>query len=743
WWRALAGGNDVLARLFSVLPGTLTIPLAFAIARRLWDRSTAERAALLVAVAPLTLFYSREARMYALAACLAMALLWLFLRQLQRPRGAAWWVAYGVTGAAAAYVHYLGALAVFALLVAAIVLRRRAPHVTPPVVASTALITLLVVPWALRSNGLHASLPALSPAHLGAVPAALVQAWQDLAAGPDSTGVFAAASGFGLLLLVALGAPRNGSAAAVVWLSLAAGLFGFVFALLLGKPVQARYLLPIAPLIYLCAAAGLGRLRNPTLPPSFVPSAGSGQALRPSSSRLAAAIGAAALLAGLLPFWMQYYSGYARADYSAITRRIAALERPGDTVLLTGPWQAWYYDYYYRGKLFHTVLPKDVPPALETAQARPTLDDLTQRHRRLWFVQAGLQQADPANFVERWLQRNAWPALRDPYQTAVLSMYALHAPANTRPLRPASFGDAVRLTGGWVDADEVPSGEIVRLTLEFETVQPTPANYKASLRLAGADGQRLSTDFDLVDRAGDGEAPTSQWKPGQPVAIRRGIWVPPGTGVQPYEVRLVVYGPATLAPLPADDGNSLAEAAAAEAVVGKVSVTQSLADLRPGAVDAGERLERRFGGTGEPTPISLAGIRWVQQNPSRAPLTLDLFWRAEVSSVVAYQSVLTVEDARGRRWIDDERPLFGATFDAQDWFSHWREHQTLAERRSLDVSSLPRGRYRLVLSLQESGGRTLPVDGTPGTVELLRFDIPYRRPVVERAAGLLSRIWQR
>ena len=104
WWRGLFGASDSVARLFSVLPGTLSIPLTAAVARRLFGGALGRRAgllaALLVAVAPLPVFYSREARMYALVACLGLASLWLFLRGLTPPAAAATVRARGLTGGA-------------------------------------------------------------------------------------------------------------------------------------------------------------------------------------------------------------------------------------------------------------------------------------------------------------------------------------------------------------------------------------------------------------------------------------------------------------------------------------------------------------------------------------------------------------------------------------------------------------------------------------------------------------------
>jgi 4-amino-4-deoxy-L-arabinose transferase-like glycosyltransferase len=736
WWQALAGREDVLARLFSIVPGMLAIPLAYAIARQVYGgqdprdaaaprQGTAVLAATLVALAPLPIFYSREARMYALLTCLSLASLWLLLRGLARQRSRWHWAAYTVVGALAAYVHYLGALLVLAQLGVAVALRRHAPHAVRPVALATGVIVAAGAPWVAAASGSRASLPALSLDHLRAVPAGLVAIARELAAGPDAGGPLATIAGAALAVLAGAGlleAARRPAGQALA-ASLLAGLAGLLFVLALGKPVQARYVLPVAPLLYVAAAGALARARRP-LP------------LRPvhqQARRGIAALAMGSLAAGFLAFGARYYVAYARADYSDVTRRIQALERPGDVVLLTGPWQAWYFDYYYRGQLGHHVLPKDAPPALEPAQAAAELQELLRSHRRLWFVQAGLAQADPTNYVERWLHRHAWPAFREAYQNAVLSCFALEPPAVTRPLRPVVFGETLRLAGGWVDAQEVTSGDVVRLLLEFEVLRPT-GDLKASLRLVGSDGQRTAVDFDLVDRAEPGDRPASQWRPGERVRLQRGVWTPPGMAPQPYEVRLVVYDPSTLAPL-RPDGALFAASPGGEAPVGEVYVTQSLAALPPAPAGRLVVSDHTFGGGDDFDAIRLRGVRWLQDDPSAAPVQFDLIWQLKGVSGTEHRATLTVVDERGRIWAEQVRPLFGATFA----MSQWRDGETLAERHALALQSLPAGRYRIVLGLQDARARPLPVDAAGAALQIGQVEVPYRRPWLDRLRTLIRR----
>jgi len=723
WWRALAGESDVLARVFSVLPGTASIALVYATGRRLFGVTAGLVAALLMAVSPLPVFYSREARMYGPVACLVLASFWLFLRASDRSRGAGHWLMYGLLGTAAALVHYAGLLIVLAQPLTALALPASARRRLRPLVVTTLGIALVTAFWTAGSSGARGSLPALELVNVLTAPVALAQTWSELAGGPEMEGWRTTVAGIALAALLAIGLAASRRAFAVIAPSLLFGVLALLVAVALAKPAQARYLLPVAPFAYMGIAAAV--------------------MLRP---RLSVPLLGVALIFGALPFWITYYGGYRRADYSEITRRIASLERPDDAILLTGPWQAWYFDYYYPaagGQLLHRVLPENAPPALDPARARLDLEALTAPRQRLWFVQAGLAQADPTNFVERWLRDNAWPALREPHQNAVLTLYALRPPEVRRALRPTDFGGALRFAGGWIDGEEVPSGDVVRLWLEFEALRPLDANYRVSLRLVGADSQRLVSDFDLTDVAG-GDRPASAWRPGERIAFRRGVWVPVSANPQPYEARLVVYDAVTQGPLvPAIE----AAGPGGEAPIGGIYVTQTRAALAPQPSSYGE-IERTFGGGDDFDAIHLTGLRWHQPDPSAAPLALDLLWRLDGLSGTLHRSTLLLTDARGRVWVDESRPLFAGGFNMHAW----RAGETVGERRTLDATSLPDGQYVLSVRLYDDHGRQLPVQGLrmqmtegeqTGAVELHRFALPHRRPFLQRVQGVLSRLFGR
>jgi mannosyltransferase len=104
------GSGEIALRWPSALAGVATVPVAWAIGRELTGRrATAVATAALVAVNPLLVWYSQEARAYGLfVLCAALAML-CFLRALRAP-SAANMAAFALTGALALLSHYFAVL---------------------------------------------------------------------------------------------------------------------------------------------------------------------------------------------------------------------------------------------------------------------------------------------------------------------------------------------------------------------------------------------------------------------------------------------------------------------------------------------------------------------------------------------------------------------------------------------------------------------------------------------------------
>ena len=104
-WSRVFGTGEVGLRSLSALAGTATVPVAYAAAAELASKRTALLVGVLAAVNPLLIWYSQEARSYALLLLLASASFLLFVRMLRAPsvRGLVGWT---VVSALALATHY-------------------------------------------------------------------------------------------------------------------------------------------------------------------------------------------------------------------------------------------------------------------------------------------------------------------------------------------------------------------------------------------------------------------------------------------------------------------------------------------------------------------------------------------------------------------------------------------------------------------------------------------------------------
>jgi mannosyltransferase len=125
-WARIAGDGDAALRLPSVLAGIALVPVTYAALREIGQSRTAARlAALLVAVNPMLVWFSQEARPYSLLVLLGTASLWLLARYWNSGarRDLAIWA---LVAALAIAFHYIAVFLVALEAVAVLVWRRPA-----------------------------------------------------------------------------------------------------------------------------------------------------------------------------------------------------------------------------------------------------------------------------------------------------------------------------------------------------------------------------------------------------------------------------------------------------------------------------------------------------------------------------------------------------------------------------------------------------------------------------------------
>jgi mannosyltransferase len=320
-WTQATGTGEFGLRSLSALAGVATVPVAYLIGLELRGRRAGLMAAALVAVSPLMLWYSQEARAYALVVLLCGISLLYCLRAYRhgRPRDLTGW---GIASALALATHYF---AVFPILAEVVLLVRRRGRASLRGLWIIGLAGLLLAPLALHqmSHG-HAEWIALS--NLGhriweTASAFVVGETADLIARPERPELailplFLCLSAF--LLLIVRG-EREDRRAAIVPSSVALATVGIPLLLAVlpgGKDfVLARNLIPaVLPLLVVVAVA----------------------VTLPTARRLGTVIGASLLVYSFgFSVWASFSPDLQRPDWSAVADKMGEPDAPRATVTWT------------------------------------------------------------------------------------------------------------------------------------------------------------------------------------------------------------------------------------------------------------------------------------------------------------------------------------------------------------------------------------------------------------------------
>lgn len=261
-WAKAFGAGEVAMRSLSALFGALAIPLAFGAGREVRGARTGLVAAALVALNPMLIWYSQEARSYALLVLFGAAALLFFLRALRTGAGSDL-LLWALASVGALGSHYF---AVFAVTIEAawlVVALRRRWRALLPALALVGLAGLALLPLLLAQ---------LNPLHIGWIEhtplsSRLLQSGVSFLAGETGHVIAeppreryallpAVLVGAGLALLALRGSRRE-RWAAVTPLAVGAGAVGLAaMAALVGKDyVVERNMLPaLVPLLVFVAA---------------------------------------------------------------------------------------------------------------------------------------------------------------------------------------------------------------------------------------------------------------------------------------------------------------------------------------------------------------------------------------------------------------------------------------------------------------------------------------------------------
>ncbi|MFS8533208.1 glycosyltransferase family 39 protein [Sphaerobacter thermophilus] len=157
-WVRLAGISEIAVRAPSAIAGVVGVLLIYLLGRRVAGATVGLIGAGLLAISPYHVWYSQEAKMYAMVVVLALASTYALVEALERNERR-WWVAYAVSTTLLFYTHVATVLVFAAQSLYAfytVILRRAWPGRARGWLLAVAVLTLPYVPialWALRVIG--------------------------------------------------------------------------------------------------------------------------------------------------------------------------------------------------------------------------------------------------------------------------------------------------------------------------------------------------------------------------------------------------------------------------------------------------------------------------------------------------------------------------------------------------------------------------------------------------------------
>jgi mannosyltransferase len=255
-WVRVFGSGEAGLRSLSALAGILTVPVMYAIGRQLATHRAGLIAGALGATSPLLVWYSQEARSYALFALLS-ATSFLFFLRAWKEGGWADLLCWGAASALATATHYFSAFVVVPEAVLLVATRRREALIA---VAASAAVAIGLAPLALHQLSTHRS------AWIAGIPLSLRlrQLGEQFLAGFQPTRGLLVTAGIGLVtgaVLLVHDPPARRSAALVVIVVGCALALPFCFAALGADEVVTRNLIVVWPLLAVALAVGLAAPR--------------------------------------------------------------------------------------------------------------------------------------------------------------------------------------------------------------------------------------------------------------------------------------------------------------------------------------------------------------------------------------------------------------------------------------------------------------------------------------------------
>jgi mannosyltransferase len=391
------GDSEFAVRSLSAALGAFSVLVLYGLASELFGHRVGLVAALFLALSPLHIWYSQEARMYVMLTLLVLMSSYLMVLALRRQQRR-YWLGYVVISALSLYTHYF---ALFGLLFqnvfAVYRLWRGETRAWQRWIWAQLAIALLFCPWlptlyhqVTTGGGGWVERSIGQPTLY-----ALVDTWLYFSIGLDnqlypvwlrraSYVLFALAVASAIFHVLRPGKDgqahmdREALGFCVLYLCVPVGTVWLVSQL---KPMYSvRYLLAFLPPYCILLAKGLVSLRW----------------------KAAAAVLILFLVSTMLVGNWNALRTDQNPDWRGLTSHVLEQAQEGDVVLFSPRWNAKPFEYYSEGRIDINM---DLPVPVTSAATEAVIEDITSRYERVWLVWTQGHYSDPEGIVKQRLDQ--------------------------------------------------------------------------------------------------------------------------------------------------------------------------------------------------------------------------------------------------------------------------------------------------------------------------------------------------
>lgn len=547
-WRTLAGESAFALRALSAFAGVLTVACVYALGRQLYHPVAGLTAAAFVALNTFSIYYSQEARMYALLGLWAAAAMWALVMWMQRVNTGApstrWAAALAFCNLAGLFTHYAYPAVMLAqgvwFVMWLVAFRGKWRAALLPYVLLNLATLVLFAPWLPTAWAQVTQWPSTGDAIPLTDAITTIVGWFALGVTyqvSDSSIAVTFFLLFGLLCFPSRDGAQTWWRMLLPVLWVAVTIAGFL-ALGLFREANLKFLIPAQIGFALWMARGvwiLWTLRPRRTAPIFQ-----------AAPRLAAIVGTFALLqaqwTGLDPLY--HAAAFQRDDYRGIVATIHAAPRPDDAVILNAPGQFEVFDYYDRAA--STVYPLPIGLTVDVPATQAAVREIIAQHGRIYAVLWGTDERDPQQIVESTLNAEAFAIDSQWYGSVRLVRYvtpqALDAPVTSGE----QFGEHIQLKSYALSlppqSDGYRAGDALQLQLNWRLISDAPISqrYKVFVQLLNPDGVLVAQ---RDSEPAGGSAPTHTWEPSALVTDNHALILPPDLPSARYTVIIGLYDP--------------------------------------------------------------------------------------------------------------------------------------------------------------------------------------------------------